>query len=446
MTPDNRLVRGAGIVLAAALAVTLAGCAGGGGGSAQPNSNRPENEIHIAVYGDAAAAAEEAAAESFNKTSTVKVVVDKLAGDDTYATSVRTSLGTANGPDIFMSWGAADIQQLVDAGAIMSLDNFISQDPKLKDSFIPSVFNGEVIDGKSYGIPMRGVAPTFLFYNKKVLADAGLKPVTSWADFESQTKTLSSKGVIPVALAGADKWPTQMWYQYAFSREIGNEQVAKGLAGDSSVWSSDGSKKALSDLKGLIDAGTFGTTFDSVGYTNQGSTALLSQGKAAYELMGTWNYSVLEGADPTFVANDLGWVAFPSIPGGSGQAGEIAGNLSNYYNVAADTRYPDTVRAFLAQLYSDDFVKAQIGLGNLPPTTNAADLIAADSTIDANKKAYLDFVFKLVQSAPNFQLSWDRAVPSTSKERLTSAVAAFFNGSMDADAWITEVQSLTKVN
>lgn len=434
-------VRSASVAVAAA--VTLASVTACSGGSSGPNSDRPENEIHVAVYGDAAATAEEAAAERFNETSDVKVVVDKLAGDSSYQTAVRTALGTANAPDIFMSWGAADIQQLVDAGALLSLNDFIEEDPALQDSFLPSVFNEEVIDGTVYGIPMRGVAPTFLFYNKKVLEDAGLEPATSWDDLLAQTATLSDAGVIPVALAGADKWPTQMWYQYAFAREIGNEQVAEGLAGDADVWGSEGSETALANLKELLDAGTFGTTFDSVGYSNQGTTALLSQGKAAYELMGTWNYATLEAAAPDFVADDLGWVEFPSLAGGEGLDGEIAGNLSNFYNVAADTRYPDTVRDFLKELYSPEFVADQIALGNLPPTTDAGEMIAADSSIDAGKKEYLQFVFDLVKNAPTFQLSWDQVVPTESKTGVQDAMAAFFNGSIDADGWISQMQTLT---
>jgi xylobiose transport system substrate-binding protein len=441
--PRTPILRTVAVVAVASVALLTSSCAGGGS-TGGPNTDRPKDEIHVLVYGDAAASAEQAAANRFNKTSDVKVVIDTgAASGSDYTTAVRTSLGTANAPDIFMSWGAADIQQAVDSGAMLPLDDFIKDDPKLKDSFIPSVFDEEIIDGKSYGIPMRGVAPTFLFTNNKVLDEAGLKPATSWDELLSQVSTLEGAGVTPIALGGADKWPTQMWYQYAFAREIGNEQVAKGLAGDADVWSSKGSERALDDLSTLIGDGGFGKAFDSVGYSNNGTTALLSQGKAAYELMGTWNYATLAAAAPEFVANDLGWTAFPTISGGDGENGEIAGNLSNYYNVAADTRYPKTVRDFLKELYSDDFLTDQIALGNLPPTTNANDLVQADASIDPKQKEYLGFVFDLVQQAPTFQLSWDQTVPTASKTALTDAIADFANGSIDAEQWITQVQSLT---
>ena len=442
-TKSPRWSRAVALGTALAVAGVLAGCSAPEGSTSGPNEDRPEGEIHVLVLGDAAATAEQEAADRFNETSDIKVVIDQgsTAGAE-YSTSVRNSAGTASGPDIFMSWGSANIKPLVDAGALLSLDDFIGEDPKLKDSFLPAVFDEEVIDGTTYGIPMRGVAPTFLFYNKAVLAAAGLEPATTWDELEAQVGPLTDAGVTPIGLAGADKWPTQMWYQYAFARAIGNEEVAKGLAGDDSVWESDASRNALASIRDLVDSGAFGQNFDSVTYGTDGSAALLRTGKSAYELMGTWHLSVLEAGDANFVANDLGWTAFPSFDG-EGRPGEIAGNLSNFYNVAADTRYPDTVRDFLKQLYSDDFLNAQIKLGNLPPTTNAAELIEADADLPALNKEYLSFVIGLVSDAPSFQLSWDQTVPAESTSAVQNAMADFFNGTIDADGWIAAMQAAT---
>jgi len=441
---SSRIVTlGASALLAGAL---LAGCAGGtttgSTGEAAPNDDRPEGEVHVLVLGDAAASAEQAAADRFNETSDVKVVIDTGATAGTeYTTAVRNSIGTASAPDIFMSWGAANIQPLVDAGALLPLDDFIDEDPALRDSFLPSVFDEEVIDDKAYGIPMRGVAPTFLYYNKKVLADAGLEPATDWDELMGQVDALTDAGVTPIGLAGADKWPTQMWYQYAFARIAGADAVKDGLGGDADAWESDASREALGALEELVDSGAFGSSFDSVAYGTDGSAALLRTGKSAYELMGTWHYATIAGGDPEFVENDLGWVAFPAM--GAENASDIAGNLSNFYNVAADTRYPDTVRAFLAELYSEEFLTDQLALGNLPPTTNAGDLIAADTSLDETNKEFLTFVVGLVEDAESFQLSWDQVVSAGDQTPLQNAMADFFNGTIDADGWISAVTAAT---
>jgi xylobiose transport system substrate-binding protein len=432
------------MVVGAASAVATAAC--GGPAAEGPNEDRPENEIHVLVVGDAAAEAEEAAAERFNATSDVKVIVDRgsTAGNE-YSTSVRNAVGTPTAPDVFMSWGAANIKPLVDAGALLALDEFIDEDPALQESFLPSVFDEEVIDGETYGIPMRGVAPTFLFYNKQVLAAAGLEPARTWDDLLAQAAVLQNEGVTPIGLAGTDKWPTQMWFQYAFARMLGNERVAAGLAGDGDVWSSDESRQALALLAELVDAGAFGDDFGSVAYGSDGSAALLRTGKSAYELMGTWYYADVTAGDEQFAETTLGWIPFPSVDGGGGQAGEIAGTLSNYYNVAADTRYPDTVRGFLKELYGEAFLQDQLALGNLPPTADAADLVAQQTDLSETRKAYLAFVIGLVDQAPTFQLSWDQAVPAESLTTVQNAMADYFNGTVDAAGWITAMQGATSV-
>lgn len=427
------------------LAGSLAACSGSSGGETadgpagwNPNNDRPENEIHVLVLGDAAASAEQAAADRFNETSDIKVVIDtgSTAGAE-YSTAVRSQVGTASAPDIWMSWGAAGLQPLVDAQAVLPLDDFIAEDPELKDAFLPSVFNGEVIDGVSYGIPMRGVAPEFLYYNTEVLANAGLEPATTWEELLDQVATLKDRGVIPIGLAGADPWTEQIWFQYMFARYVGNDEVAKGLAGDASVWESDESHQALDALRELIDSGAFGSNFESVTYGGDGSAALLRTGKSAYELMGSWHYATV--GDPT----NLGWTAFPSVDGAAGQSGEIVGNLSNYYNVAADTRYPDAVRDFLKELYSDDFLNDQLALGNTPPTTNAAELINADTSLDDSTKEHLLFVVDLVEAAPTFQLSWDQTVPAANQQDSQLICADFFSGNLDADGWIQRMIEIT---
>lgn len=434
---NSHIARRIGAIgVAGALIAGLAGCAGSTTG---PSSSRPENEVHLLVFNDAAAEAEIALAEKFNETSDVKIVVDKSPETESvaYINGVRQSLGTPDAPDIFMSWGAAQIQDFVDSGALLSYNDWIDETPALRDSFSPAVFDQEVVDGQAYGIPVRGTQPVFLFNNSSVLSANGLKPAATWDELLSQVSTLTAAGVTPIGLAGASQWPTLMWFEYVYAQTVGNDKVAEALAGDTSVWDSAESRDALEKLRELIDAGAFGTTFDSVDYDN--SPALLRTGKSAYELMGTWNYAVQAGADATFADSGLGYSTFPAF--GSLPEGQLAGNVSNYYNVAADTRYPDTVKAFLQELYSPEFVQSELALGNLPTTTDVGDYIAAAPGTESAKK-FLEFTNDAVQAAPSFQLSWDQAVPTASKQGMLDAMSGFFSGTLDADGFVKAMQGL----
>jgi xylobiose transport system substrate-binding protein len=417
--------------VAIALAATMAGCSGGASAD-----SRPENEIHVAVYGDATNKVEEQIVASFNETSDVKVVLDKIPGAD-YQQKLQTVISTSSAPDIFFNWGGGSIQEFVDADLLLPLDDFIAEDPGLEDNFLSSVFNTAVVDDEPYGIPMRGTQPVMLFHNKTVLANAGLEVPTTWDELLNAVEVLSAQGITPIALGGADQWPTQMWYQYVYDRVAGPELFASALAGETEVWESDESREALGMLQELIDAGAFGTNFDSVKFTDGGSPALLRSGKAAFELMGSWAYSTQQDADPEFAANELGYSAFPAIEGGKGDPANIAGNTNNFYSVIKDTRYPDTVRDFLKMMYSDEFVQAQLAIGNLPTTTNTEQFLDTAANPD-----YSRFQFELVQDAPSFQLSWDQAYPPSAGTPLKVAVQQFFNGQLDADGFISAMQAL----
>ncbi|MFC5907185.1 ABC transporter substrate-binding protein [Streptacidiphilus monticola] len=423
------------LALAVGLSVAslgLTACGSGSGSSAGGDSG----VIHVLVYGDASNKVEKQIVDTFNKTSKVKAVLDTIPGAD-YQAKLNTIINTPQAPDIFFNWGGGSIQPYVKSGLLLPLDDMIAKDPGLKSNFLPSVFNTAVIDGKSYGIPMRGTQPVLLFNNKKVLADAGLSVPKTWDDLLNAVKVLKAKGITPIALGGGDQWPTLMWYEYVFDRVAGPGLFQKVLAGDKSAWASDDAKKALGMLKQLVDAGAFGSNFDSVKFTDGGSPALLAKGKAAFELMGSWEYATQQDANPDFAKNDLGYSNFPSIAGGKGDPADVVGNTNNFYSVLKKTKHPDAAAAFLKLMYSDDFVKAQLAIGNLPTTTNTEQFLDTSASPDYSKYQY-----NLVKAAPSFQLSWDQAYPPAANTPIHTAVQEFFDGKLDADGFIKAMQAL----
>jgi xylobiose transport system substrate-binding protein len=313
----------------------------------------------------------------------------------------------------------------------------IAKDPGLKSNFLPSVFNTAVVDGKSYGIPMRGTQPVLLFNNQKVLADAGLSAPKTWDDLLNAVSVLKSKGKTPIALGGGDQWPTLMWFEYLYDRVAGPGLFEKAMGGDKSAWDSADSRKALSMLKQLVDAGAFGKNFDSVKYTDGGSVALVATGKAGFELMGSWYYSQQQTDHPDFAKSGLGYSSFPTVPGGKGDPNDIAGNTNNYYSVMKKAKNQDAIAQFLKLMYSDEFVKAQLSIGNLPTTTNTPQFLNTSAN-----PAYSQYQYDLVKKAPSFQLSWDQAYPPSAMTPMHQAVQEFFDGKLDADGFIKAMQAL----
>jgi len=413
-----------------ALGLTLAACGGGSSSSSGSGS------FTVLVYGDASNKVEKQIVDTFNKTSKVKAKLQTIPGAD-YQTKLQTIINTKQAPDVFFNWGGGSIAPFVKAGLLLPLDDMIAKDPGLKSNFLPSVFNGAVVDGKSYGVPMRGTQPVLLFNNKKVLADNGLTAPKTWDDLINAVKVLKAKKITPIALGGGDQWPTLMWYEYMYDRMAGPSLFDKALGGDKSAWDTPESRAALAKLKELIDAGAFGSNYDSVKYTDGGSVALVAQAKAGFELMGSWYYSQQQQDNPAFAKSDLGYSTFPTVADGKGEQADIVGNTNNYYSVLKKTKYPDAIAQFLKLQYSDEFVKAHVAIGNLPTTTNTTNFLdqAADPT-------YAKFQYDLVKAAPSFQLSWDQAYPQSAANAMHTAVQQFFDGKLDADGFIKAMQAL----
>jgi xylobiose transport system substrate-binding protein len=413
-----------------ALGLTLAACGGGSSGSSSSGS------FKVLVYGDASNKVEKQIVDTFNKTSKVKAVLQTIPGAD-YQQKLQTIINTKQAPDVFFNWGGGSIAPFVKAGLLLPLDDMIAKDPGLKSNFLPSVFNSATLDGKAYGIPMRGTQPVMLFNNKKVLSDAGLTAPKTWDDLLNAVKALKAKHITPIALGGGDQWPTLMWFEYMYDRIAGPGLFEKAMGGDKSAWDSADSRAALAKLKELIDAGAFGSNFDSVKYTDGGSVALVAQAKAGFELMGSWYYSQQQQDNPDFAKAGLGYSSFPTVTGGKGDPTDIVGNTNNFYSVLKKTKYPDAVAQFLKLQYSDEFVKAQMAIGNLPTTTNTVNFLSTAAIPDYSK-----FQYDLVKAAPSFQLSWDQAYPQTASDAMHKAVQQFFDGKFDADGFIKAMQAL----
>jgi xylobiose transport system substrate-binding protein len=280
----------------------------------------------------------------------------------------------------------------------------------------------------------------FLFYNKKVFADAGVKPPTTYAELTHLVKVFKDKGITPFALAGnaSSSWTELMWVEYLVDRLAGPGLFWKIQDGDWSQWNDPAILKTAQMIKDLVEAGAFGKNFGSVNYGAGGTSTLLAKGKAAMVLMGSWEYAVQQGADPGFAKNGLGYVAFPPVEGGKGDPKNVVGNPTNYISVT--TAAPkETAAEFLKTTYSDAYVQGLIEKGEVPVTTNAQKLLAK-----APDPAYAQFQYDLVQKAPTFTQSWDQALGLTLGTPLLTEIQKLFNGQSSPQQFVSGVLAIKK--
>jgi xylobiose transport system substrate-binding protein len=430
---SRRWVLGAGA--SALLTTGLSACGSGEG------SGGGGDTITAFVYGDDAVKVQAASVARFNKSAAAKstkgkVKLEKIPGSD-YSAKLRTAMGAPSAPDVFFNWGGGSIKAYQEADKVVDLTDIIENDPVLKNGFLPSVLAAGDLGGRHYGIPMRGMQPVILFYNKTVFAEQKLQPPTTWDQLLDNNTKLKKAGITPFALGGADLWPELMWLEYLTDRIGGPEVFRRIQDGDAEGWGDPAILKTAEMVKELVDGGAFGSKFTSVSYVNGGAPAVFAKGKAAMHLMGSWEYSTQLGKFPDFAKSNLGWAAFPAIEDGTGDVRNVVGNPTNYWSINPRTQNKDAAIAFLKDCASEAYAKDLVALGDVPTTSNAAALLSS-----APNPEYAKFQYDLVQQAPAFTLSWDQALGDELGTKMHTEIGKLFTGKSSPSEFVSACKGL----
>lgn len=345
----------------------------------------------------------------------------QLFQNDPYKQKLRVAMGASSPPDVFFGWGGGILKSYVDAGKVYDLT------PKMQggwqDRFFPNVMQAVTFDGKVYGVPITGVAPVVLFYNKDVFRKYHAQPPKTWGELLALVTKFKKAGVTPVSLGGASKWPDLMYEEYLVDRIGGPGVFEDVLAGKKGAWSNPAFIKANTMIQQLVDAGAFGNGFASINYDTGQQSALLYTGKAAMEVMGTWEVPNILGNQPSFVKNGkLGWTSFPTVPGGKGDPSDLAGNLANFFSVSQKSAHKSAVVDYLKNtVMNDDYVDELIRGGDVPPVKGIKSKLAG-----TENGQFLSYVYDTTQQAPHFQLSWDQDLPPDQADALLTNLDQLF--------------------
>ncbi|SMD22111.1 ABC transporter substrate-binding protein [Kibdelosporangium aridum] len=416
-------------LIAVLLLATACGTSGpqGGGGS-------DGGTLHVWVLEDKLNETQQKAADEFNKTSPVKVVIDKF-NPDSYPDKLRVSIGSPNAPDVFFNWGSGSIAPYVKAGELADLTPAFDADPALKSAFLPAVLDVGKIDGKYYGVPLRGMQPVILFYNKDVFGDA--QPPKTWQDLLSLVDTFKAKGVTPFALGGATAWTELMWIEYLVDRYGGPDVFKRISNGEPGAWRDPAVLKSAQTVRDLVDRGAFGTNYASVDYNSHAAETLFAKGKAAMHLMGSWEFTNHMELQPDFARKGLGFAPFPAVDGGTGDPANVVGNPTNFFSVTAKSQHKDAAIQFLKTMMSDTYVQGLLDAGDVPVLGSVEPKLASTPNPE-----FARFQLDMVRKAPAFTLSWDQALSSAGAQTLHTTIQDLFNGKITPEQFVTNLEQV----
>ncbi|MEW9552877.1 extracellular solute-binding protein [Nonomuraea sp. NPDC050783] len=127
------------------------------------------------------------------------VTIQRTAYDTTALTNQALLAGQeGNAPDVILLDNPA-VSTLADAGMLTAMADFGLDTARFDKNLIAA---GE-LDGKTYGIPI-GANTLALYYNKKILDQAGVEPdsIKDWASLGAALKKVKAAGKKPITFAG----------------------------------------------------------------------------------------------------------------------------------------------------------------------------------------------------------------------------------------------------
>ena len=226
--------------------------------------------------------------------------------------SLKTSLRAGTAPDIF--YAEPDQFEYMENGLLLDLSavNWAAVEPWAKEIWS--------YKGKPYGVPLEA-ATVELYYNKKLVADLGIKvPANLQLDAQGLTdlaKRARAKNITPMSLGVGDRpYPGAYLVHEALLKKLGLKDYDDLLKGKLS-WSDPRVVDTLRVVRSWTEAGLLPTTFTTLklgeahGYfhTNPGAVTML---------VGSWYTS--RAFNPTDMGGQpanfpLGIMKFPSVPG-----------------------------------------------------------------------------------------------------------------------------------
>jgi multiple sugar transport system substrate-binding protein len=376
----------------AALALLAAACAPGGKSNEDaapaPAAVKPTGTVtfwHFFV--DREAAAIEAVVKEFEaKNPGVKVKVVGGQDDD----KMRQAISAGKGPDVGLSYSTDIVGNFCQTGAWRNLKSYIDRDKVDLEKLLPIVRTYTEYNRIRCAMPM--LADTYgLFYNKKMLAEAGYNaPPKTLSELETMTQKLTKRkpdGTIQVA-----GFVPLMDYYENQPAHLAPSWGARFLNGEgkSNIGTDPAWKEMLNWQKKFIDSIGYPALnkFNATKGEEFSAAHDFHRGRVAMILDGEYRVAFLKAQAPSL---DYATAPFP-VPDDKQDrygAGYVTGNIMG---ISKGAKNPEAAWALIKYLTldTDALVKLSNGLKNVPTTQDSLNSPALD--VDDRFKTFIDLL------------------------------------------------------
>ena len=351
-------------------------------------------------------------------------IVSESLDTDAYKQKISTEFsGNASGIDVFYWWGAGSARDLVDAGKVLPLDEYMDDDMKSRITGSTDAFT---FNGKTYSVPMFAWHMS-LYCNKDLFDRAGATIPENYDQLVDAVKKLNTlEGITPIASGAKDGWNAAFIYQAIATRDVGAKNVNQMLTGKADFDDNKGYRTAAERVVELNSLGAFGK--NPLEQNNDDANASFISGKSAMRLMGSW-FANQVYTDPSATIDPTKVVAinFP-MTGDNSDPTDYNGGFVESFWVNSATSYADDAAKFCLYINEKMGVASyETGSGFSGWNTQADESNINDLFIQ---------VKKLLQQGKTGVLAWDTSLDANSAAIHNEAVQTLFGKNADVDEFI----------
>jgi glucose/mannose transport system substrate-binding protein len=254
---------------------------------------------------------------------------------------------SGNQPDVWQTFPGGALARYVDQKQVIDASSVYSGG--LAAALPKTILDGLTVDGKQYGVPTSAHRGNVLFYNTKLLGQAGVTPPTTGysADaFRDDLAKVAQAGLTPLCLGAKDRFTTAALFENVLLGVVGTRGWDK-IRADRFDWSSAQVREALTRFGAILDR----ADPEAAALSWDAATRKLASGGCAFETLNDSAFGELLKAGAV-EGDDFGAVPYPGTDDSyvavvdTFVVGRGAKNLRNGADFLATIAEPDTQVAF----------------------------------------------------------------------------------------------------
>ncbi len=341
-----------------------------------------------------------------------------------YLQKLQTLISGGNMPDIIDIDATPYCQELVDAGMLVDVKEYLNQEG-LYDKFEPTALAyQEFTNGTMYTLPLE-YHVEMIWYNKEIFAENGLEVPKTMDEWLDVCEKLSEAGITPISVDGADRWPVIRYLAMMPFRETGNDYIISLSEGNASM----GDQAGRNGIEFFQKIGQyFQEGFAATDYAT--AQAMFLDGQSAMYYIGDWEIAAMQEA---YKNGTIDYFYMPAVDGALTGANEFCVNSGIGMAFNAET-FDEKTKDFVKYVI-ENYGKIYAGMDQMTPIKSELPEDHEFSDL------YLRVREDMGSIGEHFLKPWDCYLDSNTCTVVNDNALLLATGDIDADTFISLVDT-----